>query len=123
MGVSSAELTGQQEYPYAVVDHGKGIPLGNALISMQEVARNFCVAQHQSVQVTIPVEDEMNATRPLELDAPHHCRPITLIGKVMRLNEEEKPVIFLGMLLPQDAHCLYTTFDARLHLVYLPLHP
>ena len=35
MGVSSADLTDEQEYPYAVVDHGKGIPLGNALISMQ----------------------------------------------------------------------------------------
>ena len=37
MGVVSPEVTDEREDPYAICDHGEGVPLGHALLAVQEV--------------------------------------------------------------------------------------
>ena len=37
-GVSSTEILDEGEEPYAICDHGKGVPLRHALLAVQEVA-------------------------------------------------------------------------------------
>ena len=36
--VVSPEVPDEWEDPYAICDHGKGVPLGHALLAVQEVA-------------------------------------------------------------------------------------
>ena len=38
VGVSSPEIPDEGEDPYPICDHSKGVPLGHALLVVQEVA-------------------------------------------------------------------------------------
>ena len=46
LGVSGAELTDERYYPYDVVNHGKSIPLGHNLLSMQDVVVPVHILHH-----------------------------------------------------------------------------
>ena len=86
------------EDTYDVGDHGKGIPLGHALLDMQEVTGPAQVVHHQSVTSAIAVEGKLLATSPLESDGPHNCRPIIIIEHILRTNEEGTPGLLLSMM-------------------------
>ena len=115
MGVRGADLTDEQEDTYAVGNCGKEIPLGHSLLSVQEVAGPIHVAHHHSGPVAISVESELRTTGPLKLDGPHHFRPILLIERILRINEEEYPVLLLGMLLLPEAHNMDASLNPFLH--------
>ena len=72
LGVHAANLTDEQEDTYFVGDHGKGIPLGHALLVMQEVAKPIHISHHQSDVVAIAVQGKLRVNRPLKLDSPQH---------------------------------------------------
>ena len=86
MGMCGAELTDDQEGTYAIGDCGKGIPLGHALFSMQELARPIHAVHQQSSPVVISIQSELCATRPLELVVSQHFRPDLLIERVSPVN-------------------------------------
>ena len=117
MGVYSADLTEEREDPYAIGKHGKGTPLVRSLLAVQEVAGSIHVTHHQSGPVAIAVESELCATGPLKLGSPHNRRLILIIKRALCVNEEESPVLILGMLLPQEVHHM----DAPSMHVSIPL--
>ena len=86
------------EDTYDVGDHGKGIPLGHALLDMQEVTEPVQVVHHQSGTSAISVEGKLLATRPLESDGPHNFRQIIIIEQILRINEEGTPGLLLSMM-------------------------
>ena len=80
------------------------------------------------------VEGELRATRPLMMYIPKHGCPVLLIERVPCINEEKPPVLFLRVLLPEDAHCMYAALYPRFYspvqldflaggLCLLPRHP
>ena len=77
--VNGKELKNEQDYPYAIDDHAKVIPVGHSLLDMKELSRPVHVTHQQSVPVEIEAEGELRTTRPLESDVPHHFHPIILI--------------------------------------------
>ena len=110
-----AELTDGQEDPYAIGNHGKGIPLGHALFSVQEMAGHVYVSHHQSGPVEIEVEGELRNTRPLESDGPHHFHPTPPIEHILLIREKETLVLLLGMPLSQEAYHVYSPFNDLIH--------
>ena len=59
------------EDPDAISDHGEGVPLGHALLAVQEVALpGLGVPDHECGPVVVAVVCEPRATRPLVPDSP-----------------------------------------------------
>ena len=54
----------------------------------------------------------MRTTGTLKLEIPQHCRLIILIERFSCVNEEESPVLLLGILLPKEAHRVDYPLDA-----------
>ena len=69
----------------------------------------------QSGPVVVSVKGQMYATGPLISYRPHNFRTISLIEHVSRVNEEEAPVLLLGVLLLQEEHHMYADLNTGLH--------
>ena len=57
--------------------------------------------------MVIAVKGKLRATGAFKLDDPHLCRPILLLKRVTCINEDENPVLIMGILLPQEEHRVY----------------
>ena len=70
-GVGVLKFPDKGEDPYAICNHGMGVPLGHALISMQEVAWPVpCVLNHQCGPVVVAVKRKLCTTGTLMPDSP-----------------------------------------------------
>ena len=65
--------------------------------------------------MAIVVESKLHTTRPLESDAPQYFRLILLIECVTSVNEDESPVLLLGVMRPQETHRVNAPLYSRLH--------
>ena len=79
-GVCLPKLSYEGKYSYGIGNHGKGVSLGHALLSVQEVTRPVpCVSHHHGGPVVVAVKGKLRATRPLISYSPKHCCPVLLI--------------------------------------------
>ena len=100
MGVRNTELTDEREDPYVIWNNGKGTPLGHYLLYVKEGAGPIHVTYHQGEPVAISVESELRITGPLKSNGPQNFFPILLIEIILRVKEEEAPLLLLEMLPP-----------------------
>ena len=69
----------------------------------------------QGGPVKVAVKGKLCNTGPLIPNRPNHCCPIIPIEFVPCINQEETPVLLLGVLYPQETHSMY-------HILYPCLH-
>ena len=60
------------------------------------------IVHQQSGPAEISVEGKLRTTRLIKSDSPQNCHLILLIECVSRTNEDETPVLLLGMMLKQE---------------------
>ena len=70
---------------------------------------------HQGGPVTVAVKGKPRATGTLVPDIPKYFCPVLLIECVPRINDEEPPVLFLGVLLTQQYHGVYPGIQSCPH--------
>ena len=71
VGVGPQNLPDEGEDPNAICNHDEGVPLGHALLYVQEVAWPVpYVPYHQCLPVAVAVKSKLRATRPLVTDIP-----------------------------------------------------
>ena len=110
------ELYDEWEDHYVICYHGKGVPLGHDLLSMQEVAWPVLhVTHHQGGSVTVAGKIKLRATGTHVPDTPKNFCPVIHIACVLHINEEDPPVFFLGVLFPQQSHSVYPALYPCLH--------
>ena len=86
----------------------------HSLITEEEVTRSISRPDHQCGSVELAVEYKPRTNGPLMPHLPHHGCAVLLIERIARVNEEEPPVLLLGVLLPQKPHCVDTLLNTRL---------
>ena len=65
--------------------------------------------------MAVAVKGELRATRLLMPDNPQYCCPFLLIECFTRINEDKYPVLFLGVILLEDAHGMNVAIYPCLH--------
>ena len=115
MWVHIVELPDYQYDPNAIDNHSKEVSLGHYLLTINVVDRLTNVVDHQCGPVVVSVNGKPHATAPLVSNDLDHSRPIILVNHNVRVNEEEYPILLLGILLSQEAHLVYSAFVLRLH--------
>ena len=67
------------------------------------------IVYHQRGSVAISVKSKLYSTGPLITEFPHRGCTVILIEFIECINEEEPPVLLLGILFLQHYHGVYTT--------------
>ena len=67
--------------------------------------------------MTVAVRGKLSTTGPLMSESPNHLCLVLLIECVPRINEEEPPVLLMGVLLLQQSHCMYPILYPFLHAI------
>ena len=95
------QLLNEGEVYQTTRHHCQWISLGHSLLTKQEATCPISHLDHQISPVVVAVESEPHTTGPLMPHHPQHLCMVFLIESIARVNEEEPPVLLLGVLLPQ----------------------
>jgi hypothetical protein len=116
------ELADERQDAYSVGEHGDWVSLGHAFIAEDKDGLTVIASEHEYRPVFVAVEYKPGPGRPLVPDPPQHCcDPILLFRRIGRMNEQESPIFFCLLQIPEGLHCmdaaLYTCFETSAELV------
>ena len=103
-GVGLLLFTYEGEDSQPIHHHRQCVSLDHSLLAEKEVTRPITLPDHQRGPVVVSVECEPRTTGPHKLHCPQHGCAVLLIERITRANEEEPPILVLGVLLPQEPH-------------------
>jgi hypothetical protein len=96
------------------------VSLGHASFAQDKDSVTVVALEHKYRPVFVAVEYKPCPWGPLVSDH-QHFNPILLIGHIGRINEQESPIFFHLVQIPEGLHCmdaaLYTCFETNTELV------
>ena len=98
-------------HPHYICHHFLWIFLGHPLLNIEELTHLIARPDHHCGSVALAVKFKLRTTRSLVAHLPQHGGAVIIIKHIACVNEEEPPVLLLGVLLPQEPHRVNTPLD------------
>ena len=85
--------------PQPIRHHIKWVFLGHSLLIVEVVTRPISRSDHQYIPVALAVECKPYTTGLLMPHRPQNGFPVIVIEQIVQVNEDEPPVLLMGVML------------------------
>ena len=104
--VGHPEVPDNEEDSQAISDHGQGTPRSHPLLDVKEFTCPVACPVNKCFPVGVAIKWKPHTTGSLVAHRQYYNCEVFLIKRIARTNEEKLSVLLLGVLLPQEPHCM-----------------